>query len=123
MGNSSAEQAAEIILRNGNHKAVLITRGKRGMTLLESGKSSAIHIPTIAKEVFDVSGAGDTVLSVLALGISLRNLLRRSLHFGKLRRRNRGWKTWDVRCYQKGAHFLPPQSRSTLKFLLLKILI
>ena len=66
----SAEDAGQKILQAGNHKAVLITRGKRGMTLLESGQESAIHIPTIAKEVFDVSGAGDTVLSVLALGIS-----------------------------------------------------
>ena len=39
------------------------------MTLFE-GRSRAIHIPTVAREVFDVTGAGDTVISTLALGLA-----------------------------------------------------
>jgi D-beta-D-heptose 7-phosphate kinase/D-beta-D-heptose 1-phosphate adenosyltransferase len=48
---------------------LLVTRGEQGMTLFE-GRSRAIHIPTVAREVFDVTGAGDTVISTLALGLA-----------------------------------------------------
>ncbi len=50
-------------------EALLITRGEQGMTLLESGKEPR-HLPTHAREVFDVTGAGDTVISVLAAGLA-----------------------------------------------------
>lgn len=46
-------------------KHILVTRGAEGMTLFSS-ETSAVHIPAKAKEVFDVSGAGDTVISTLA---------------------------------------------------------
>lgn len=50
--------------------AVLITRGEHGMSLCESsGKST--HIPAVARQVFDVTGAGDTVMSTLALALSV----------------------------------------------------
>lgn len=49
--------------------ALLITRSEKGMTLIEKDKPS-LHIPTRAREVFDVTGAGDTVISVLALGVA-----------------------------------------------------
>jgi len=56
-------------------QSVLITRGDQGMSLFEKGRP-ALHIPTRAKEVFDVTGAGDTVISVMTLaraaGASLR---------------------------------------------------
>ncbi len=45
--------------------ALLITRGEHGMTLLRPGLAE-LHLPTRAREVFDVTGAGDTVISVLA---------------------------------------------------------
>lgn len=48
---------------------ILITRGAKGMSLFEKGKA-AVNLPTEAKEVFDVTGAGDTATAVLALGIS-----------------------------------------------------
>ncbi len=44
---------------------MVITRGKEGMRILESGK--AYDIPTFARQVFDVTGAGDTVIATLAL--------------------------------------------------------
>ncbi|RLA46100.1 MAG: bifunctional heptose 7-phosphate kinase/heptose 1-phosphate adenyltransferase [Gammaproteobacteria bacterium] len=46
-------------------EALLITRGEQGMTLLRSGHPE-LHLPARAREVFDVTGAGDTVISVLA---------------------------------------------------------
>ncbi|MBI1795796.1 MAG: D-glycero-beta-D-manno-heptose-7-phosphate kinase [Candidatus Eisenbacteria bacterium] len=49
--------------------AVLVTRGADGMSLFEkSGRVT--HIPTVAREVYDVTGAGDTVVSVVALAIA-----------------------------------------------------
>ena len=50
-------------------QALLITRSERGMTLLQKDLP-AIHLPTRAKEVFDVTGAGDTVISVLASALA-----------------------------------------------------
>ena len=47
---------------------LLITRGEEGMTLFEGKEHS--HIPTVAREVFDVSGAGDTVIASLTLAVA-----------------------------------------------------
>jgi rfaE bifunctional protein kinase chain/domain len=47
---------------------VLITRGEHGMALFERGRKP-LHIPTAAREVFDVTGAGDTVIATLALAV------------------------------------------------------
>jgi len=49
--------------------AVLITRGEHGMSLFEKG-GRVTHIPTVAREVFDVTGAGDTVISALTLAMA-----------------------------------------------------
>ena len=49
--------------------AVLVTRGAEGMSLFERG-GRYTHIPTVAREVFDVTGAGDTVVSVVALALA-----------------------------------------------------
>lgn len=49
--------------------ALLITRSERGMTLLQKGHDP-LHLPTQAREVFDVTGAGDTVISVLAAALA-----------------------------------------------------
>lgn len=46
---------------------LLVTRGAKGMSLF-TPRQADIHIPTIAREVFDVSGAGDTVIAILAAG-------------------------------------------------------
>lgn len=51
-------------------EAVLVTRGEHGMSLCESDGSSR-HIPTMARQVYDVTGAGDTVVSTLALAMSV----------------------------------------------------
>lgn len=46
-------------------KAVLLTRGEEGMSLFE--REGVTHIPTVAKKVFDVTGAGDTVIATFTL--------------------------------------------------------
>lgn len=48
---------------------LLITRGEQGMTLVQPGVP-ALHLPTHAQEVFDVTGAGDTVVAVMAAAIA-----------------------------------------------------
>jgi rfaE bifunctional protein kinase chain/domain len=45
--------------------ALLVTRSEEGMTLYR--KSERLHVPTVAREVYDVSGAGDTVIATLAV--------------------------------------------------------
>ena len=50
-------------------EALLVTRGEHGMSLLRPGQEP-LHLPTHAREVFDVTGAGDTVISVLAAGLA-----------------------------------------------------
>ena len=46
-------------------ESLLITRGEKGMSLFERNKTLT-HFPTVAKEVYDVTGAGDTVISAFA---------------------------------------------------------
>jgi D-beta-D-heptose 7-phosphate kinase/D-beta-D-heptose 1-phosphate adenosyltransferase len=48
---------------------VLVTRGKDGMSVVGPG-GSATHLPTAARQIFDVSGAGDTVVATLSLGLA-----------------------------------------------------
>ncbi|MFT7053175.1 MAG: D-beta-D-heptose 7-phosphate kinase/D-beta-D-heptose 1-phosphate adenosyltransferase [Psychromonas sp.] len=50
-------------------EALLVTRSEHGMTLLREGQEP-IHLPTQAQEVYDVTGAGDTVISVLASSLA-----------------------------------------------------
>jgi D-beta-D-heptose 7-phosphate kinase/D-beta-D-heptose 1-phosphate adenosyltransferase len=50
-------------------QAVLVTRGEHGMSLFERG-CSPLHVEAVAREVFDVTGAGDTVIATLALALA-----------------------------------------------------
>lgn len=56
-------------------QALLVTRSEEGMTLFDA--QGELHVPTVAREVFDVTGAGDTVIATLATmvaaGLSLRD--------------------------------------------------
>ncbi|MCR4784627.1 MAG: D-glycero-beta-D-manno-heptose 1-phosphate adenylyltransferase [bacterium] len=61
------EQAGRFLLDDLQLKNVLITLGERGMALFRKGEPT-IKVPALASQVYDVSGAGDTVLSVMALG-------------------------------------------------------
>ena len=58
-------------------EAVLVTRSERGMTL-QSKEGEPLHLPALAREVFDVTGAGDTVISAMAAGLASQDSLENS---------------------------------------------
>jgi D-beta-D-heptose 7-phosphate kinase / D-beta-D-heptose 1-phosphate adenosyltransferase len=58
---------ARRLLRDGVCDVMLVTRGKDGMSVVQP--DGAMHLPTAARQVFDVSGAGDTVVAAVSLGI------------------------------------------------------
>jgi len=72
-GHCADEQAlmdkSAVLLAQHDLEALLVTRGEHGMTLLRRGEPE-FHLPTQAREVFDVTGAGDTVISVLAAALA-----------------------------------------------------
>ncbi|MGS0683358.1 bifunctional D-glycero-beta-D-manno-heptose-7-phosphate kinase/D-glycero-beta-D-manno-heptose 1-phosphate adenylyltransferase HldE [Shewanella sp. 125m-7] len=60
---------AQGLLEAYDFTAMLVTRSEKGMTLITRDQPE-LHIPTVAREVFDVTGAGDTVISALATSIA-----------------------------------------------------
>jgi len=72
VGKCSSEQDIELkgaaLMAELDLKALLITRGEQGMTLLRPNMPE-LHLPARAREVFDVTGAGDTVIATLAAAI------------------------------------------------------
>jgi len=61
---------------------LLLTRGEAGMTLIQDGQ---VHsLPAQAKDVFDVTGAGDTVIAVMALGVALDMALYDAMYLANL---------------------------------------
>jgi D-beta-D-heptose 7-phosphate kinase/D-beta-D-heptose 1-phosphate adenosyltransferase len=66
--NGSAEQAVKEITGRFGVEGVLLTRAEQGMTLLWKG-NEIVHIQASARDVFDVVGAGDTVVAMIALGL------------------------------------------------------
>jgi D-beta-D-heptose 7-phosphate kinase/D-beta-D-heptose 1-phosphate adenosyltransferase len=77
----SLNAAGHSLLNNIALDALLITRGADGMTLFQKDKPP-LNVPTYARQVFDVTGAGDTVIAALstalAAGMSLENAVRLS---------------------------------------------
>jgi len=73
VGRCRSEQAlvaaGEKLMAELELEALLITRGEHGMTLLRPG-CDELHLPARAREVFDVTGAGDTVIAVLAAAVA-----------------------------------------------------
>lgn len=67
--NTVDEAGRSLLQRLGDGTALLVTRGEEGMTLFQHG-CEPVHIPTAAREVYDVTGAGDTVAAALALCLS-----------------------------------------------------
>jgi D-beta-D-heptose 7-phosphate kinase/D-beta-D-heptose 1-phosphate adenosyltransferase len=66
--DEEAEAAAQRV-RAATGAEVLLTRSEKGMSFFPA-KGEAIHLPTTAKSVFDVSGAGDTVVALIAVGLA-----------------------------------------------------
>jgi rfaE bifunctional protein kinase chain/domain len=71
-------ERAQRLRRKLEAKALLVTRGGEGMTLFEEG--ARVHVATDAREISDVSGAGDTVIATLAValaaGMRMRDAVR-----------------------------------------------
>ncbi len=67
-GKRDLVRAGKKILRQTRISHLLVTRGEEGMALFDA-HSRVTYIPTVAQEVFDVTGAGDTVIATLALGL------------------------------------------------------
>lgn len=87
--DKSVEEAGKALLAHFGCAAVVITRGEKGMSVFEEGAARPVHVPATSfevtyervgrpgvergatgRQVFDVTGAGDTVLSVLALAVA-----------------------------------------------------
>ncbi|HEU4432321.1 MAG TPA: D-glycero-beta-D-manno-heptose-7-phosphate kinase [Pyrinomonadaceae bacterium] len=67
--DDGSHHAASVIRQKLGCDAVLITRGDRGMMLLE-GDGEPVYVKTAAREVYDVTGAGDTVIAALAAALA-----------------------------------------------------
>lgn len=66
--DAQVEQAGEKILSQISAVYLILKRGELGMSVFEKGRK-AFHIPAVAKEVYDITGAGDTVIATVALAL------------------------------------------------------
>jgi len=64
-------------------EALLVTRGEKGMTLIPRGAPPE-HLPAQAREVFDVTGAGDTVIAVFAAALAAGQPMREAMRLANL---------------------------------------
>lgn len=62
-------RAGKVLQKNLGCRAVLITRGEQGMSLFNRNQK-VLHIPTVARKVYDVTGAGDTVISAFTIAFA-----------------------------------------------------
>jgi D-beta-D-heptose 7-phosphate kinase/D-beta-D-heptose 1-phosphate adenosyltransferase len=65
---ASVEEMGRKLLKRLSCKALVITQGEKGMTIFERHQKP-YRVPTVAKEVYDVTGAGDTVIGTMALAL------------------------------------------------------
>lgn len=82
-GEDSLRRAGEILLAKTACEAVVITRGEKGATLIQPG-AKVWNLPAVASAVFDVAGAGDTLVAALALALAAGCSLQEALAFGNL---------------------------------------
>jgi len=80
---SEIESKAKDLINTLNLEAMLVTRGEQGMSLI-SAQEESLHLPTHAREVYDVTGAGDTVISVLAACLASGESKQTSVHFANI---------------------------------------
>lgn len=66
--DEDARRAGHVFMERARCLSVLITRGENGMSLVDP--SGDLHFPAVAREVADVTGAGDTVIAALALSLA-----------------------------------------------------
>jgi len=80
----SLKRVGDKILKITKAKHVVITLGRDGMAVFNRGKKEVEMIPTFAREVYDVSGAGDTVISIMALAYAAKGTIEESAILGNL---------------------------------------
>lgn len=70
--SDKVQQIGDSLMKRTGAKQVVVTRSQHGMVMFEKRDSSlvATSVPTYARQVFDVTGAGDTVIGTLALGLT-----------------------------------------------------
>jgi len=80
---SSLERVGKALLRRLRCEVLVITRGEEGMALFEPNHEPYL-VPTVAREVYDVTGAGDTVIGTMALamaaGVGVKDAARLANH-------------------------------------------
>ncbi|HEX2692179.1 MAG TPA: D-glycero-beta-D-manno-heptose-7-phosphate kinase [Kofleriaceae bacterium] len=77
------ERAATSVLGEIAGTAVLVTRSADGMTLFRAGRDP-FHVAAMAKEVFDVTGAGDTVVATIALALGARVAIEQAIELASI---------------------------------------
>ena len=77
------ERAAASVLAEIADTALLVTRSSDGMTLFRSGREP-LHVAALAQEVFDVTGAGDTVVATVALALAARVAIEQAVALASL---------------------------------------
>ncbi len=75
---ASLERAGKTLLDSLQCRYVVITRGEHGMSLF-GHDGARLDVPSVARKVFDVSGAGDTVIAVLALALAAGAAIDRAM--------------------------------------------
>ncbi len=70
--------AARALLANVKGSSILVTRGAHGMTLIAPDREP-LHLPTLARSVYDVTGAGDTVVGTLTLALAAKVAIEHAL--------------------------------------------
>ena len=68
---SSLNRAGKKLLKKFQSDYLVITLGEHGMAIFHKNRDDYTHIPTVAKEVYDVTGAGDTVISIITMAMAL----------------------------------------------------
>tara|TARA_B110000259_G_scaffold75262_1_gene88501 strand:+ start:1124 stop:2581 length:1458 start_codon:yes stop_codon:yes gene_type:complete len=80
--NNLAEKCGRIIINNKWSENVLLTKGANGLSIIQNNRTD--HIKSNTEEVFDVTGAGDTVISLFSAAISAGNNYIDSAHFANI---------------------------------------
>lgn len=76
--DAAVVEAGRGLLANVKGSSILVTRGAHGMTLLAPDREP-LHLPTVARSVYDVTGAGDTVVGTLTLALAAKVVIDHAL--------------------------------------------
>ena len=76
-------ERGQALLKSHDWQALLVTRGDQGLTLLRP-EQPELHLPAIAREVFDVTGAGDTVISTIAASLAAGSNIENAITYANV---------------------------------------